>query len=177
LLKIGLRDSFEVFNAHFQTARQAHPLNQLLYVDAKTFLLDDNLVKVDRMTMANSLEARVPLLDHELVERLAMIPPHVKSKGLQTKRLLRRAVRNLLPRQIRRGKKKGFTPPLPLWIRDELRPFLMDLFSGTKIRDTGLLNETYCRTLLQEHIQGKKDNNRQIWTVVALICWLKKFRA
>jgi asparagine synthase (glutamine-hydrolysing) len=106
-----------------------------------------------------------------------MIPPHVKSKGLQTKRLLRRAVRNLLPRQIRRGKKKGFTPPLPLWIRDELRPFLMDLFSGTKIRDTGLLNETYCRTLLQEHIQGKKDNNRQIWTVVALICWLKKFRA
>lgn len=171
-----LRDTFEVFNACFWTARHAHPLNRLLYVDAKTFLLDDNLAKVDRMTMANSLEARVPLLDHELLERLATVPPRIKSRGLQTKRLLRRAVRNLLPPPIRRGKKKGFTPPLPYWIKDELRPFLMDYLSSSRIRGTGLLNATYCRTLLEEHIRGEKDHNRQIWTILALVCWLENQR-
>jgi asparagine synthase (glutamine-hydrolysing) len=175
LLSKAPRDSFEVFDAYFQTARHAHPLNQLLYVDAKTFLLDDNLTKVDRMTMAHGLEARVPLLDHELVEKLAVIPPQVKSRGLQTKRLLRRAVRNLLPKEIRRGKKKGFTPPLPFWIRDELKSFLLDHFSESRIRATGLLDAHYCRRLLEEHTHGVKDNNRQIWTILSLMCWLEKY--
>ncbi len=170
-----LRDSFEVFDRHFREAEHAHPLNRLLYVDAKTFLLDDNLTKVDRMTMANSLEARVPLLDHELFERLATIPPHIKSRGLQTKRLLRRAVKSLLPPRIRKGKKKGFTPPLPYWIRDELKPLLIDVFSPKRLSRTGILNGDYCAGLLQEHLQGKKDNNRQIWTILSLVCWMEKF--
>jgi asparagine synthase (glutamine-hydrolysing) len=174
-LDLHPRDSFAVFDRHFRVAQHAHPLNRLLYVDAKTFLLDDNLTKVDRMTMANSLEARVPLLDHELFERLATIPPHIKSRGLQTKRLLRRAVRNLLPPQIRKGKKKGFTPPLPYWIRDELRPFLTEVFSPKRLNETGILNGDYCTGLLQEHLQGKKDNNRQIWTILSLVCWMEKF--
>ncbi len=127
-LQMGLRDSFQVFDYYFRKTAHADPLNRLLYVDAKTFLLDDNLAKVDRMTMANSLEARVPLLDHELVERMARIPPRIKSKGLQTKRLLRRAVRNLLPPEIRKGTKKGFTPPLPFWIKNELKGFLGEVF-------------------------------------------------
>jgi len=174
-LQMGLNDSFGVFDRHFQKTEHADPLNRLLYVDAKTFLLDDNLAKVDRMTMANSLEARVPLLDHELVERMALIPPRIKSKGLQTKRLLRRAVRNLLPPQIRRGKKKGFTPPLPFWIRHELRAFLGDYFRPERLGATGLLNPNYCRRLLDEHLQGQKDNNRQIWTILGLVCWLEKY--
>lgn len=174
-LGLDFRDSFAVFDAYFRKAEHAHPLNRLLYVDAKTFLLDDNLTKVDRMTMANSLEARVPLLDHELFERLATIPPHIKSRGLQTKRLLRRAVRNLLPPQIRKGKKKGFTPPLPYWIRDELKPFLVDVFSPKRLSRTGILNGDYCAGLLQEHLRGKKDNNRQIWTILSLVCWMEKF--
>ena len=159
------------------SARRKHadPLNRLLYVDAKTFLLDDNLAKVDRMTMANSLEARVPLLDHELVERVARIPPRIKSKGLQTKRLLRRAARDLLPPKIRKGKKKGFTPPLPFWIRHELREFLGEYFAPERLRATGMLNENHCRQLLDEHLQGRKDNNRQIWTILGLVCWLEKY--
>ncbi|MBI4963352.1 MAG: asparagine synthase (glutamine-hydrolyzing) [Desulfomonile tiedjei] len=176
-LGTGFRDSFAVFERHFAAASHAHPLNQLLYVDAKTFLLDDNLTKVDRMTMAHSLEARVPLLDHELVERLAVIPPRIKSTGLQTKRLLRRAVRNLLPPAIRKGKKKGFTPPLPYWIKEELKDFILDSFSTRRLSAIGLLNPAYCRRLLDEHLQGKKDNNRQIWTVLALTYWLEKNRA
>ena len=126
--------------------------------------------------MANSLEARVPLLDHEIVERVAVIPPRVKSKGLQTKRLLRRAVRDLLPPEIRRGKKKGFTPPLPFWIQDELKPLLLDFFSPEKLRATGFLQEKFCRNLLDEHLSGAKDNNRQIWTILSLVCWMEKFQ-
>jgi asparagine synthase (glutamine-hydrolysing) len=171
-----MRDTFEVFDVHFRKARHVHPLNRLLYVDAKTFLPDDNLVKVDRMTMANSLEARVPLLDHELLERVALIPPHIKSRGLQTKRLLRRAVKNLLPPEIRKGKKKGFTPPLPFWIKNELKGLLLEYFSEKRVRATGFLNEKYCSQVLYEHLQGKKDNNRQIWTIFALLCWLEKYR-
>jgi asparagine synthase (glutamine-hydrolysing) len=174
-LKNGFRDSFHSFETHFEACRHAHPLNRLLYVDTKTFLLDDNLVKVDRMTMANSLEARVPLLDHEVVERVALMPPRVKSRGLQTKGLLRRAVRKLLPPEIRKGKKKGFTPPLPFWIQKELRGFLEDLFSQKRLAQCGMLDTEQCRNILHEHLQGKKDNNRQIWTIVALVCWLEKY--
>jgi asparagine synthase (glutamine-hydrolysing) len=174
-LEMELRDSFAVFDRHFRKTAHADPLNRLLYVDAKTFLLDDNLAKVDRMTMANSLEARVPLLDHELVERVARIPPRIKSKGLQTKRLLRRAVRNLLPPKIRKGTKKGFTPPLPFWIKNELRDFLGEFFSIKRLEATGLLDANYCHGLLDEHLKGKKDNNRQIWTILGLVCWLEKY--
>ena len=175
-LATGFRDSFDTFDAHFAACAHAHPLNRLLYVDAKTFLLDDNLTKVDRMTMANSLEARVPLLDHEIVERVALMPPHEKSRGLQTKRLLRRAAHGLLPPEIRKGKKKGFTPPLPFWIKHELKEFLTNQFSDEKLSLGGVLNPSHCKHILQEHLEGKKDNNRQVWTILALVCWLEKYR-
>lgn len=176
-MKSGFSDSYEVLGRHFAKVRNGHPLNQLLYVDAKTFLLDDNLVKVDRMTMINSLEARVPLLDHELVEKVAMMPPRVKTRLLETKILLRKAVRNLLPAKIRKGKKKGFTPPLPHWIRGELKPLAMEYFSGHKLRDTGILNPAYCKKILDEHLSGMRDNNRQIWTILALVRWFEKHKA
>jgi asparagine synthase (glutamine-hydrolysing) len=172
-LQMQFRDSFSVFERHFQVAEKADPLNRLLYVDAKTFLLDDDLVKVDRMTMANSLEARVPLLDHELLERVAVLSPKVKARGFQTKSLLRAAAKNLLPPEIRKGKKKGFTPPLPFWIRDELKQFVADYFSEARLRATGMLNPSYCRLLLDDHLQGRKDYNREIWTILALVCWLE----
>lgn len=167
----GMEDTYRVFDRYFRKAGHAHPLNQLLYVDTKTFLLDDNLTKVDRMTMAVSLEARVPLLDHELVEFVARLPPSAKSRGFQTKRLLRNAVRGLLPKSIRKGKKRGFTPPLPHWIRNELREFMTESLAPEKIRETGLLNPEYVTGLLEDHFRGKVDNNRQLWTVLALVNW------
>ena len=145
----GYRDSFEVFGHYFRKAARAHPLNQLLYVDAKTFLLDDNLTKVDRMTMAHSLEARVPFLDHELVERVAVMPAGSKVRGLQTKRLLREASREILPPSIRKGKKKGFTPPLPFWITNELSGLISDYFSESRLRATGILDPAYAGSCSQ----------------------------
>ncbi|MCL5124389.1 MAG: asparagine synthase (glutamine-hydrolyzing) [Deltaproteobacteria bacterium] len=170
----GFEDTFRVFDSYFSRVRKCHPLNQVLYVDAKTFLLDDNLTKVDRMTMANSLEARVPFLDHELVERVAMIPPNIKSRGFQTKSLLRDAVKGLLPPSIRKGKKRGFTPPLPFWIKNELSGFVTDIFSGERLKRTQIVNPQYCKALLEQHMSGARDNNRQIWTVLCLVLWLEK---
>jgi len=175
-ISMGFEDSFRVFDRHFQVAREAHPLNRLLYVDAKTFLLDDNLTKVDRMTMANSLEARLPLLDYKLVEHMALMPPKLKTRLFQTKVLLRKAVRSLLPPEIRRGKKRGFTPPLPFWIKRELKEFILDSLSETRLRATGLLNERYCAGLVNDHLAGKKDNNREIWTLLGLTNWLENNR-
>jgi asparagine synthase (glutamine-hydrolysing) len=169
----GLDDSFHVFDRYFKKCSDWRPLNRLLYVDMKTFLLDDNLVKVDRMTMANGLEARVPLLDHELVEKVAMIPPAVKCPGFETKGLLRKAVSKLLPETIRKGSKKGFTPPLPFWINNELKGFLTDLFAPDRVKRTGILNPGYCSRLLNEHFNKVRDNNRQIWTLASLICRLE----
>ncbi|MGC8657696.1 MAG: asparagine synthase (glutamine-hydrolyzing) [Desulfomonilaceae bacterium] len=167
-------DTFRVFDSYFSHVKRCHPLNQVLYVDAKTFLLDDNLTKVDRMTMANSLEARVPFLDHELVEKVAMISPSLKSRGFQTKSLLRDAVKNLLPPSIRKGKKRGFTPPLPFWIKNELKGFVTGIFSMERLKRAGIINPEYCRALLEQHMSGARDNNRQIWTVLCLVLWLEK---
>jgi asparagine synthase (glutamine-hydrolysing) len=89
---------------------------------------------------------------------------------------MRAAVRNLLPPAIRKGKKKGFTPPMPFWIGGELREFVLDTLSESRVRATGLLDGAYCRNLLDEHFQGRRDNNRQIWTLLALVCWLERNR-
>jgi asparagine synthase (glutamine-hydrolysing) len=172
LLNLRPQESFHVFERHFKTAQHAHPLHQLLYVDAKTFLLDDNLTKVDRMTMATSLEARVPLLDHELVEKIAVLSPKLKTQGLQTKLLLRRVAKGLLPKTIRKGKKKGFTPPLPFWIRNELKEFVLDTLSPSRVKNTGILHPEYCSNVLEDHFQGRRNLDREIWTLVSLVNWL-----
>ena len=170
------RDSYEVFAPYFDAVRGAHPLNQLLYVDTHTFLLDDGLVKVDRMSMAHSLEVRVPLLDHELVEYLAQVPPTLKSSGLNTKSLLRDVVRPLLPPTIVKGKKKGFTPPLPVWLKNDLRDFVQDTLSSARIRDMGLLRPEAVSQILDDHFAGRRDNNRPIWTLLCFVLWHENLR-
>ncbi len=170
-----LSDTYRIFDQYFGRASHADELNQLLYVDAKTFLLDDNLVKVDRMTMANSIEARVPFLDYRLAEQVALLPPKLKSSGLTTKKLLRSATKSLLPKAIRKGKKRGFTPPLPHWINNELKDYVAGKFSSVNLEKVGILDKKYCNNLLAQHLSGQKDNNREIWTLVALINWTNKF--
>jgi len=164
-------DSFEVFAPYFEAVRHAHPLNQLLYVDTKTFLLDDCLVKVDRMSMANGLEVRVPFLDHQLVECMAQVPPTLKSSGFHTKSLLRDVMRPLLPPRIVQGRKRGFTPPLPMWLNRELRDFVRDALSPARIRTMGFLNPTAVTRILEDHFAGRRDNNRPIWTLLCLVLW------
>jgi asparagine synthase (glutamine-hydrolysing) len=127
------------------------------------------------MTMANSIEARVPFLDYRLAEQVALLPPRLKSSGLTTKKLLRSATKSLLPKAIRKGKKRGFTPPLPHWINNELKDYVAGKFSSVNLEKVGILDKKYCNNLLAQHLSGQKDNNREIWTLVALINWTNKF--
>src|SRR5213076_2362808 len=113
--------------AAFDNADSSDPLNRMLVVDAETQLPDDLLMLTDRMTMATSLECRVPLLDHELVELTARIPAELKIKGGELKHLMKRALADLLPPEILHRKKRGFGTPMGAWLKRELQPMLRAL--------------------------------------------------
>ncbi len=164
-------EGFSTFEKHFCKVRHLDPLHQLLYVDAKTFLTNDNLVKVDRTSMAHGLEVRVPLLDNELVDFMAQAPHSLLQRGLGSKRLLRRAMAASLPKSVVRGGKKGFTPPMPGWLRHELRDFAIDMLSPGRIQSMGLFQPKAITQLLDEHLTGKQDNNRELWTLIAFSSW------
>jgi len=168
---MNLCDSFRVFEAYFDRFKEASLPNQFFAVDIKTFLPDDNLAKVDRMTMAHALEARVPFLDHNLVEFALKIPSSFKVKGLSTKILLRKAFSDILPSRILRGRKKGFTIPGPKWLKSQQHDFILDVLSQDHLKKTGFFNGGYVSKILDEHFDGKRDNNRAIFSLLSFVLW------
>jgi asparagine synthase (glutamine-hydrolysing) len=158
---------------------QRHPerdfISRLQYVDLKTSLPDDMLVKVDRMSMANSLEARVPLLDHHLVEFAATLPSRFKLRGLRKKVILKRALRGLLPPEILRRKKHGFSVPMAAWLRGELREVAGDLLSGAEVGAAGLFDPAAVNALLEEHLAGRCDWSRNLWGLLVFAVWHREY--
>ncbi len=157
-----------------QTSATA-PLDRMLYVDTKHWLPDDLLARGDKMSMAASLEARVPLLDHELAAFAATLPPHLKVRGLTRKYLLKKVSAPWLPPQIVRRKKQGFPVPMSDWFRGEARSFLWDHLSPATIRRRGLLNPDTVATLLQEHDSGFADHGPALWGLLNLELWHRVF--
>ncbi|MDP6544454.1 MAG: asparagine synthase (glutamine-hydrolyzing) [Phycisphaerae bacterium] len=169
-------DVLDVYRSYFAQTNASHPLNRMLYVDTRLYLPNDMLTKVDRMTMAHSLEARVPFLDHRVVEFCATVPPGLKLKGLRTKKhLLKTAMRGRLPKSVIKRRKEGFNQPVPRWISEDMKPFVLDTLSGRAIEDTGLLNAKYVGELLSSHFDGSADNSHQIWCVLTLVLWYDQF--
>jgi asparagine synthase (glutamine-hydrolysing) len=172
-----LLHAFENGNAYkyiwhyFQKAQGAAPLEQQEYVDIKTYLTDDILVKVDRMSMATSLEARVPFLDHKVMEFAATIPGSLKLKGLTTKYILKKAVADLLPPQILTRGKEGFSIPIKNWIMQELRPLLLDTLSESRIQKRGYFRPEYVQQLIQEHLEGKENHSHRLWALMVFEIW------
>ncbi len=169
------RDGYESFRALFESLGGGIDLEKLLYVDQKTYLLDEFLVKSDRMSMAHSLEVRVPILDHRIVEFAAEIPARYKLKGLSTKWILRRLMQGKLPPEIVSGAKKGFSPPIPGWIAGPLKPFVMDVLSESSVKKCGLLNPEYVKRLLSEHFDRKRDHHRRIWAALNFVLWHRRW--
>lgn len=149
--------------------------DRLQYLDVKTYLQDDILFKMDRASMANSLEIRVPYLDLELVDFLRNIPSRYKFNGLKTKYLLKKAMAGVLPGQIVRRKKKGFGVPVAFWIKNELKDVVFELLSEEKIKKQGLFNHNYISSLLNQHFSNKKDNRKEIWTLLMFELWYKEY--
>jgi asparagine synthase (glutamine-hydrolysing) len=151
------------------------PLNALLYLDSKTYLPGDILTKVDRMTMAVSLEARAPLLDTKLMEFAARLPASMKMRGLETKYIFKRAVRDLVPAEILDRPKQGFGIPLDKWINEQLRERTRETLTERRTRERGLVNHHYVERLLDEHERKRRDHSGALWTLLMLELWHRAF--
>lgn len=162
--------------ADFDQVAQADFLNQMLYVDLKTFMVSLNLTYNDKMSMASSVEVRVPFLDWELAEWVAWnIPPHLKLKGNTTKYILREAMRPLLPPEVLTQKKAGFGAPSDYWLANEVKPMVDALLSESLIKQRGLFNASTVRRMIDEQRRGKQDWSLQIWQLLTLELWMQTF--
>jgi asparagine synthase (glutamine-hydrolysing) len=169
-------DSAEkLFAEHLARTDARQPLNRMLYVDNKLWLPDFLLLRGDKLSMANSLEAREPLLDHKLAEFAAALPPRMKLRGMTTKWLLKKVARKYLPGAIIDRKKEGFPIPISAWFRKEARPLVRDLLSPDGLRKRGLFDAGYVRTLVAQHESGFADHGAQLWGLMSLELWQRRF--
>ncbi|MBI3892307.1 MAG: asparagine synthase (glutamine-hydrolyzing) [Candidatus Wallbacteria bacterium] len=150
-------------------------LDRVLYLDMKLYLQDDILVKVDRATMACSLEARAPLLDTELVEFVSRIPARLKLKRMRTKNLLKAAMRGKLPDEVLDRPKKGFGIPVAQWAKNELRPLFEEKLSVARVQADGYFDAAVVQRILREHLEGKADHRKKLWTLLVFQLWHDKW--
>ena len=166
-------------HASFETARNADFLNQMLYLDTSIFMVSLNLNYNDKMSMASSVEVRVPFLDRDLAEFAASnIPPNLKLKGFfrpTTKHILREAMRGILPAEVLHQPKAGFAAPVDYWLAHDLRQLVDDLLSETNIAKRGLFRPQQLRRLIDEHRSGAEDWSMQIWQFLTLEHWMRIF--
>ncbi len=155
----------------------AGTLSQVMYWEAMANLTGDMLVKVDRMSMANSLEVRCPLLDHELAELAATIPHAWKIAGGQGKRILLEALGDRLPPALLDRPKWGFGVPLAEWFRGSLREFLRDHVTAAAFLDRGIVSPEFLHALLEEHDSGRRDNSHWLWSLLVLSLWFQEIGA
>jgi len=151
-------------------------ITSLQYLDLKLYLQESILVKVDRASMACSLEVRAPFLDHELVEFVMGLPSEWKLNGFTSKYILKKAMGNWLPDKVIKRPKKGFGVPIAKWVKRELRGLFEDLLSPHRIKEEGFLNPDYVASLLQDHLLNKKDNRKQLWTLLVWELWMDRYR-
>lgn len=168
-------DSYGVVADHFRDIDELDPLDRVMKGDVSSYLLDDILVKVDRMTMANALEARAPLLDHALVEFSARLPVSLKMRAFKGKYLLRRVARHLLPESVLKKKKQGFAIPLAEWFRTSLRSMIEDVVSSQTFRERGIFDVETVRKCLGAHVLGEADHSEQLWQILTFELWAKRF--
>ena len=156
------------------SATGGHWLSRLQALDIDNYLPMDILTKVDRMSMAHSIESRVPLLDHKVVEFAATIPPELNLKGGVTKYILKRAMRGILPDAIIDRPKRGFAVPLQYWFRGQLGPYVRDLLLGETGRRRGLFNLKYIEKLVDRHDKGQ-NLDLHLWALISFEVWARTF--
>ncbi|HXD80271.1 MAG TPA: asparagine synthase (glutamine-hydrolyzing) [Candidatus Acidoferrum sp.] len=147
------------------------PLNQVLLLDMRLYLENDILVKLDRASMMASLEGRVPMLNNDFVEYATNLPLTMKLRGLRSKFLLKRALRGILPDSILNRPKKGFGIPIAQWFRGPLKEQLLSVLSPDRIGREGFFDPTVVKRLIDDHLDGRRDNRKQLWTLFAFELW------
>lgn len=152
-------------------------LTEMFYLDFRMRLEDKLLVKLDRTSMACSLEMRTPFLDHRLIEFVAGVPTNLKVRGFQGMYILRKAIEKQLPRKLVHRQKQRFKTPVAGWIRNELQPMVADALSEGKVKSQGLFNAAYIERLLQEHSSGRADHWKLLWTLLCFQLWYERWAA
>ncbi len=150
-------------------------ITKLQYLDLKLYFQESILVKVDRASMACSLEVRAPFLDYEFVEFVMGLPSHYKLRGMTSKYILKKALKKYLPDSIIHRKKKGFGVPIAKWVKGPLKELFEDLLSSDRIKREGFLNPEYVTDLLQDHLVNKRDNRKQLWTLLVWELWVNQY--
>jgi len=175
LAPLATPDAYAASRAYFDAPNgQSTTLDRLLYTDLKTYLVE-LLMKQDQMSMAASIESRVPFLDHHLVEFAARLPARMKLRGLTTKWILREAVKPLLPRQILTRPKMGFPVPFSLWLRGAGADLARDVLLDRRARQRGLTDPTAVSALIGAHAGGALDAGDALWSLMNLELWYRTF--
>jgi asparagine synthase (glutamine-hydrolysing) len=167
-------NSLDVLRYHYDRAGTSDPLSRIQYVDIKTYLVDDILVKVDRASMAHSLEVRCPLLDHKLMELIARIPSSLKLRNGQGKYIFKRALKNIIPAEVVRRPKRGFAMPVAEWFRGELKVFAHDMLFQ---REDGLLNQSFLTNCWKQHQRGQRDWSALLWCTLMFRTWQEVYKS
>ncbi len=163
------------FDELYRSSTRFDALNREFFLDLKTYLVDDILVKVDRMSMATSLETRVPLLDHKIVEFVYSLPGDLKLHGFTTKWIFKKTMERLLPPQNIYRKKEGFSIPIKHWLRTELKDLLLDHLNARRIREEGLFRFESIEKMITQHL-GKKENfSHQLWALLVFEIWRENY--
>jgi asparagine synthase (glutamine-hydrolysing) len=177
--EIRRSDASVAHQSAFENVSHADFLNQMLYLDTKIFMTSLNLTYNDKMSMACSVEVRVPFLDRELVEFVAWnVPPNLKLKGFispTTKHIFRKAMHGILPEEVLHQPKAGFTAPADYWLANDLREMTDDLLSESRIRARGLFSPEAVAKLIKEHRDGRQDWSMQLWQFMTLELWAQNF--
>jgi len=166
-------DSAEKILRFFNSDSVEEVVDRMLYTDLMTRMPDHLLSIVDRMSMAHSLESRPPLMDYKLVEYAASIPAHMKLRGRNLKYILKKVSARYLPHDLIYRKKQGFSFPLGVWMRTDLKVFIRNLFDQSRFVELGIFNKTYMDKLYNEHISGKADHNFRLWILINLELWYR----
>jgi len=174
--KLVERPSDGIFD-QYSSARKdsASLLNAMSFIDLKTYLVDDLLTLTDRMSMAHSLETRVPFVDHKIVEFFASIPATLKVKGLTKKYLLKKAAERLIPKEVIYRKKMGFSVPLVLWFRNGMREYVNNILSQTNVEKPGYFNHSFISKIKESHMNMKANFDEKLWALINFIKWHEKY--
>ncbi len=168
-------DPVDLYRERYAETGGAEPLARLQDVDLGIYLVDDLLVKTDRSSMAHSLELRVPFLDTEVAAMALGLATPLKVRGLAKKRLLRRALAPLLPKEVLRGPKQGFSIPVAAWLRGPLQGFARETLSAETLSRQGWLDPATVTSLLDRHCSGREDLSRQLWGLIAFTLWFDRY--
>jgi asparagine synthase (glutamine-hydrolysing) len=166
--------AIEVLRTHARRSPTSHSLSRALYLDFKTYLPGDILVKVDRASMAHALEVRAPLLDHKLVEWISGLPPDLKYRGGEGKYIFKKSLEPYLPREVLYRPKMGFAVPLAGWFRGPLRTRLREELLGPTLEASGIFDQRFLRTLVDQHQSGLRDHSAALWSLLMFGAFFKK---